>query len=399
MYYLTRINILSKKLICFFTIFAVASFGLLIPVYAADDMNLNCKSAVLMDYGTGKIIYEQNAHEKLAPASVTKVMTMLLTMEALDSGKISFDDKVTISAQASSKNNKGTMLLLEQGEVRTVKELLYGIAVESANDACIAMAEHISGSEEEFVKLMNKRAKELGGTDTNFVNPNGLPAEGHVTSAHDLALISKELLKHEKIFEFISKYMVTVNVGKNNDVKRELVNKNKMLRFYQDVDGIKTGWTEEAGYCISVTAKRNNLRLISVVMGAPKVEIRNKEARKLIDYGFANYSSFTVAKKGDKLKEVKVSKGERIKVNAVTDSEISVLLTKGEEKNIKKTASLPEVVNAPLKKGDKLGELIITMNDAEVGRYNLVSDVDVNKSSFINNLRNSFIYWFGTSKK
>lgn len=324
---------------------------------------------------------------------------MLLIIEALDSGKISFDDKVTISAQASSKNNKGTMLLLEQGEVRTVKELLYGIAVESANDACIAMAEHISGSEEEFVKLMNKRAKELGANDTNFVNPNGLPVEGHVTSAYDLAVMSKELLKHEKIFDFISKYMVTVYVGKKNNVKRELVNKNKMLRFYQDVDGIKTGWTEDAGYCVAVTAKRNNLRLISVVMGAPKVEIRNREARKLIDYGIANFSSFTIAKKGERIGEVRVSKGDSIKVNAVTDCDVSVLLNKGQEKNIKKAANLPDIVKAPIKKGDKVGELVISMNDTEVGRYNLVSDTDVSKSSFLNNLRNSFIYWFGTSKK
>ncbi len=398
MYNLSKLNKLSKKLICFLTIFTIASFGIIIPVYAVDDMNLNCKSAVLMDYGTGKIIYEQNPHEKLAPASVTKVMTMLLIIEALDNGKITYEDKVTISAQASSKNNKGTMLLLEAGEVRTVKELLYGIAVESANDACIAMAEHVSGSEEEFVKLMNKRAKELGANDTNFVNPNGLPAEGHVTSAHDLALMSKELLKHDNIFEFISKYMITVYVGKNNNVKRELVNKNKMIRFYQDVDGIKTGWTEDAGYCISVTAKRNNLRLISVVMGAPKVEVRNKEARKLVDYGFANFSSFLIAKKGDKMQEVRVSKGSCLKVNAVTDSDISVLLNKGEEKNIKKTAELPELLNAPIKKGDKIGELVISMNDAEVGRYNLVCDTDVSKSSFINNLRNSIIYWFGSSK-
>lgn len=399
MYNLSKLNRLSKKIICFLTIFAVASFGILIPVNAEDDMNLNCKSAVLMDYGTGKIIYEQNSHEKLPPASVTKVMTMLLTIEALDSGKIGYEDKVTISAQASSKNNKGTMLLLEAGEVRTVKELLYGIAVESANDACIAMAEHISGSEEEFVKLMNKRAKELGANDSNFVNPNGLPAEGHVTSAHDLAIISRELLKHEKIFGFISQYMIKVYVGKKNNVMRELVNKNKLLRFYNDVDGIKTGWTEDAGYCISVTAKRNNLRLISVVMGSPKVDIRNKEARKLLDYGFANFNSFMVAKKGDKIQEVKVSKGSSLKVNAVTESDISVLLNKGEEKNIKKTATLPEVLKAPIAKGDKIGELVISINDTEVGRHNLVCDSDVGKSSFMNNLRNSFIYWFGTSKK
>lgn len=395
MYISAGIKKLSWKLICYITIFAIASVGITIPVYAEDDMNLDCKSAILIDYGTGKIIYEQNSHEKLAPASVTKVMTMLLIMEALDRGKISYEDKVTISPQASSKNSKGTMLLLEAGEVRTVKELMFGIAVESANDACIAMAEHISGSEEEFVKLMNKRAKELGAIDSNFVNPNGLPINGHVTTAYDLAVLSRELLKHEKIFDFISQYMVKVYVGKKNNILRELVNKNKMVRFYNDVDGIKTGWTEEAGYCISVTAKRNNLRLISVVMGSPKVDIRNKEARKLIDYGFANFSSLIVAKKGDKIQEVNISKGSRLKANAIAENDVSVLLTKGEEKNIVKKAELPEVLNAPLKKGEKIGELVISINDKEVGRHNLICDADVSKSTFFNNLRNAIIYWIG----
>ncbi|HNU79802.1 MAG TPA: D-alanyl-D-alanine carboxypeptidase family protein [Bacillota bacterium] len=397
MYNSANINKLSLKLICYITIIAIAHFALNIPVCAENDMNLNCKSAVLMDFGTGKIIYEQNSREKLPPASVTKVMTMLLIMEALDSGKISYEDKVTISPQASSKNSKGTMLLLEAGEVRTVKELMYGIAVESANDACIAMAEHISGSEEEFVKLMNKRAKELGANDSNFVNPNGLPEDGHVTTAYDLAVLSRELLKHEKIFDFISQYMVKVYVGKKNNVLRELVNKNKMVRFYNDVDGIKTGWTEEAGYCISVTAKRNNLRLISVVMGSPKVDIRNKEARKLIDYGFANFNSLIIAKKGDKIQEVNVSKGSRLKVNALAESDVSVLLNKGEEKSIEKKAELPEALKAPVKKGEKIGELVISINDKEIGRHNLISDADVNKSTFLNNLRNAIIYWFGNS--
>ncbi len=397
MYNSANMNKLSRKLICYITILAIAHFGLIIPVYAEDDMNLNCKSAVLMDFGTGKIIYEQNSREKLPPASVTKVMTMLLIMEALDSGKISYEDKVTISPQASSKNSKGTMLLLEAGEVRTVKELMYGIAVESANDACIALAEHLSGSEEEFVKLMNRRAKELGANDSNFVNPNGLPEDGHVTTAYDLAVLSRELLKHEKIFDFISQYMVKVYVGKKNNVLRELVNKNKMVRFYNDVDGIKTGWTEEAGYCISVTAKRNNLRLISVVMGSPKVDIRNKEARKLIDYGFANFNSIIIAKKGDKIQEVNVSKGSRLKVNAVAESNVSVLLNKGEEKSIVKKAELPEILIAPIKKGEKIGELVISINDKEVGRHNLICDADVSKSTFINNLRNAIIYWFGNS--
>ncbi|MGE5632495.1 MAG: D-alanyl-D-alanine carboxypeptidase family protein [Caulobacteraceae bacterium] len=396
--YLT-FNKRCKNILCFLTIITVAISGIFIPAWADDDMNLKCKSAVLIDYGTGRVIYEQNSHEKLPPASVTKVMTMLLIMEALDSGKISLEDKVTISSEASSKNSKGTMLLLEQGEVRTVKELLYGIAVESANDACIAMAEHISGSEEEFVKLMNKRAKELGANDTNFVNPNGLHAEGHVTSAYDIGIISKELLKHEKIFDFISKYMVTVYVGKNNNVKRELVNKNKMIRFYKDVDGIKTGFTDQAMYCISVTAKKSNLRLISVIFGSPSTDIRNREARKLLDYGFANYNSFLVARKGDKIKEIAVSKGNIDKINAVTENDISVLINKGEEKNIRKVVNLPEAINAPLKAGDKIGELILYKADVEIGKYNLVSDKDVTRSSFFNNLRRSFIYWFGDSEE
>lgn len=399
MYISAGIKKLSLKLMCYITIFAIASVGITIQVYAEDDMNLDCKSAVLMDYGTGKIIYEQNSHEKLPPASVTKVMTMLLIMEALDSGKISYEDKVTISPQASSKNSKGTMLLLEAGEVRTVKELMYGIAVESANDACIAMAEHISGSEEEFVKLMNKRAKELGAKDSNFVNPNGLPIDGHVTTAYDLAVLSRELIKYERIFDFISQYMVKVYVGKKNNILRELVNKNKMVRFYNDVDGIKTGWAEEAGYCISVTAKRNNLRLISIIMGSPKVDIRNKEARKLIDYGFANFSSLIIAKKGDKIQEVNVSKGSSLKVNAVAERDVSVLLSKGEEKNIEKKAELPEFLSAPIKKGEKIGELVISVNEKEMSRHNLVCDADVSKSTFLNNLRNAIIYWLGNSNR
>lgn len=398
MYSLFRFNKFLKNIICFLIAIAVAAYWTVIPASAEDSMNLKCKSAILIDYSTGKIIYEQNSHEKLEPASVTKVMTMLLIMEALDSGKITLEDKVTISNNADSSNTEGTKLLLEAGEVRTVKDLLYGIAVESANDACIAMAEYISGSEEEFVKLMNKRAKELGCNDTNFMNVNGLPAEGHLASAYDLALMSRELLKHNRIFEFISTYMVKVTVGKKNNVVRELANKNKMLVFYKDIDGIKTGWTEKAGYCISVTAKRNNLRLISVIMGASSTGMRNSEARKLLDYGFANYSSYVVAKKGDKVKEIKVSKGSCDTINAIAETDIAALIAKGEEKSIKKVVNVPEFVKAPIKKGERIGELILYKNETELGKYNLISEKDVEKSSFLNNLRRSFIFWFGDSR-
>lgn len=398
MYSLFSSNRLCKNIICFLIVITVMSYGMIITVSADDSMNLKCKSAILIDFSTGKVIYEQNPHEKLEPASVTKVMTMLLIMEALDRGKINLEDKVTISKNAESSNTEGTKLLLEAGEVRTVKELLYGIAVESANDACIAVAEFISGSEEEFVKLMNKRAKELGCNDTNFANVNGLPAEGHISSAYDIGLMSRELLKHNNIFEFISTYMIKVTVGKKNNVVRELANKNKMLVFYKDIDGIKTGWTEKAMYCISVTAKRNNLRLISVVMGSPSTGVRNAEARKLLDYGFANYNSFVVAKKGDKIQEVKVSKGSSSTINAVAETDISALITKGEEKSIEKVVNVPVSVRAPVKKGEKIGELVLYKNEIELGKFNLVSESDVDKSSFVNNLRRSILFWFGDSR-
>jgi D-alanyl-D-alanine carboxypeptidase (penicillin-binding protein 5/6) len=398
MYNLFHFNRLCKKFLCFIIVLSIVCFGTIIPVNSENNMNLKCKSAILLDFSTGKVLYEQNPHEKLEPASVTKVMTMLLIMEALDSKKINLEDKVTISSNADSSATEGTKLLLETGEVRTVKDLLYGIAVESANDACIAIAEFISGSHEEFVKLMNKRAKELGCNDTNFVNANGLPAEGHVTSAYDLAIMSRELLKHNEIFEYISTYMIKVTVGKKNNVVRELANKNKMLVYYKDIDGIKTGWTQKAGYCISVTAKKNNMRLISVVMGSTSTAIRNSEARKLLDYGFANYSSYIAAKKGDKIGEVRVSKGSSDMVNAVAETDITALIQKGEEKSISKVVNIPSSVNAPIKKGEKIGELVLYKNDAELGKYNLVSESDIYKSSFINNIKRSFQYWIGNSR-
>ena len=390
-------NRITKLILCTFLSLILILGN--ISTVKADEMDLNCKSAILVDAASGEVIVEKNPHEKLPPASVTKVMTMLLTMEALDSGKITYEDKVTISRQAESKSTEGTRLLLEAGEVRTVHELLLGIAVESANDACIAIGEYISGSEEEFVKLMNKRAKELGMNDSNFMNANGLHEDGHVTSAYDIAIMSRELLKHQKIFDYISKYMVDVYIGKDNDVLRSLTNKNKMVRFYQGfIDGIKTGYTRQAMYCISVTGKKNNLRLISVIMGAPDVPIRTKEAKKLLDYGFANYSNYSVAKSGDVIAELPVSKGDKNNIKVISNSEISVLIKKGEEKSVRNEIILPETVVAPIKKDQQIGQMIIYKDDKELAKFSLVSNSDVNKSSFIVNLRKSLEYWFGTNK-
>lgn len=380
---------INKKLLLLLVI--ILSFNTF--TFADNKMDLDCKSAILMDFGTGTVIYEMNSHEKLEPASVTKIMTMLLAMEALENGRIALNDNVIISKTAS-KMTTGTRLMLEEGEIRTVEDLLFGIAVESANDGSIAIAEHISGSVEEFVASMNKKAIELGMKDTSFQNPHGLHASGHVTSAYDIGVMSRELVKHEKIFDYISKYMVTVYVGKKNDVKRELVNKNKMVRFYKDVDGIKTGFTEDAMYCISVTAKRNNLRFISVIMGAPSTGKRNNDARKLIDYGFANYINYSLGLKGDLIKKIKISKGDCDFVNAVLKDNANILLKKEEEQSIEKIIELPEVVKAPLEKNQQLGKIIVKKNGETIASFQIVCDKDIKKASFFNNIKRAVKYWF-----
>lgn len=381
----------NKKILIILVTLIVFSSNI-IQVYGDNSIDLNCKSALLMDSSTGTVIYEMNSHEKLEPASITKIMTMLLIMEALNSEKISLEDKVIISKNAS-KMTTGTRLMLEEGEVRTMEELLYGIAVESGNDASIAVGEHISGSEEEFVKLMNKRAKELGMNDTRFLNPHGLHVEGHITSAHDIGIMSRELLNHEKIFDYISKYMVTVYVGKKNNVKRELVNKNKMVHFYKDVDGIKTGFTDNAMYCISVTAKRNNLRLISIIMGSPDTSKRNRDARKLIDFGFANYLNYSLGQKGDVVKKIKVNKGNSDYVDAVFEKDADLLIKKGEDKDIEKIFNIPEQISAPIYKGQYIGEVIIRRQGKDVTNFKIVSNGNIKKASFINNLKKAIRYW------
>lgn len=390
-------NNILKIILC-----AVLSLSLLfgnISVVKADGINVSGKSAILIDATTGEVILEKNAHEKLPPASVTKIMTMLLAMEAIDSGKINLQDKVTISKQAESRSTEGTRLLLEAGEVRTVNELLTGIAVESANDACIAMAEYIAGSQEEFVKLMNQRAKELGMNDTTFKNANGLHMDGHETSAYDIGLMSRELIKHQKIFDYISKYMVDVNIGKHNDVKRSLINKNKLVRFYQGfIDGIKTGYTTQARYCISVSAKKNNLRLIAVVLGAPDVTNRTKDVLTLLNYGYANYSNYSIAKSGDVIAEAQVSKGDKNFIRAISKDNISLLNKKGDDKNITKEIVLKENLVAPIQKDQVIGEMVVYKDGNEIKRFPLVSETTVNKSSFVVNLRKSFQYWFGSGK-
>ncbi|MBZ4646822.1 MAG: D-alanyl-D-alanine carboxypeptidase [Clostridia bacterium] len=340
----------------------------------ANDLNIQAKSAVLMEASTGKILYEQNSHEKLPPASVTKVMTMLLIMEAIDNGKISFDDMVTSSEYAASMG--GSQIYLEPGEQMSVHDMLKAIAVASGNDASVAMAEHIYGSEEAFVKAMNDKAKELGMNDTNFVNCNGLDADNHYTSAYDIALMSRELLKYPKIHDYL-----TIWIDSLRDGKFGLANTNKLIRFYPGANGIKTGSTGKALYCLSASAKRDGMQLIAVIMAAPNTKERFNAATKLLDYGFANYSIVSGAKKGELVGELDVLKGITNKVNLVTASDFNALIKKGQQGNIDKKVNIADNLHAPVEKGQKVGEIVFSVGGEEVGKVDVITSEAVEKVS------------------
>jgi len=346
-------------------------------------MDVDAKSAILIDAATGTVLYEKNPHDRLPPASVTKVMTMLLIMEAVDRGQLSLDDKVTISERAASMG--GSQMYMEPGEQHTLETLMIGIAIASANDACVAAAEHHSGSVEIFVENMNKRAAELGMKNTHFVNTNGLPVADHYTSAYDIALMSKELVKHEKIRDWFSIWMTNVTVGLPNKKQTELglTNTNRLIRTYPGANGIKTGFTQEAGYCLSASATRGDLTLIAVIMGSPKSQTRFAEAAKLLDYGFANFDSVKLAEKGEPLGMVVIEKGMPNLINAVAPEDISVLVKKGEKDTVKGELAYKDAIAAPISKGDQVGELVVYQKDAEIARYHIVAEEDVKKASLL----------------
>ena len=356
--------------------FALLAFALILcvpKVYAQnEDFGLSCKAALLMDSATGTVLYENNSHEKMPMASVTKIMTMLIAMENIDSGKMSYDDTVTGSAYAKSMG--GSTIFLDEGEQLSVNDILKGIAVASGNDAAVAMAEHIAGSAPAFVEMMNKRAAELGMKDTHFVNCNGLDADGHYSSAYDIALMSRELLKHPGIHKF-----TTIWLDSLRDGKFTLSNTNKLVRFYDGCTGLKTGSTSKASFCISATAKRNNMHLIAVIMAAPTSKQRQADASALLNYGFSTYSVTDAVTKGEKIKDVSVNKGTAAKCPVVCADNVSTLSKKGEKVEIKKIVKLKKNVTAPVSKGEKAGELICMNGKKEVGRTELLYDGDVKK--------------------
>jgi D-alanyl-D-alanine carboxypeptidase (penicillin-binding protein 5/6) len=359
-----------KKVICFFICVCFMMHSVVVFAEGNTDLGLNAKSAILMEEATGNILYESNPDERLPIASVTKVMTMLLIMEAVDSGKISLDDMVTVSENAMSYG--GSTMFLETGEQLTVNDMLKGIAVASANDGCVAMAEHLAGSESAFVDMMNEKAKELGMENTHFMNTNGLDEDDHYSSARDVAIMSRELMKHETIFNYTSIWMDTLRGG-----KFQLANTNKLIRFYDGANGLKTGSTSKALCCLSAAAKRNDMQLIAVVLGAPTSAERFASAKSLLDYGFANYAVNTQITAGDEVQKIAVEKGVDKEVGVVAGDSCSTLVKKGQEDNITKEIKIVETITAPIEAGQKIGTMTIS-RDGEV-----ISDIDLNASSAV----------------
>ena len=350
-------------------------------VYAEEDsLDIKAKAAILIDYYTGEIIYEQNSNEKLPPASISKIMTLLLGMEALESGKIKLTDEVRISNHAAGMG--GSQLWLEEGEIQTVENLFKAIVLRSANDASVALAEHIAGSEDVFVKMMNEKAKELNMNDSNFANATGIPNENHYVSCNDVSKMSRELLKHKKIHDWLTIYMDEITVGKKKDKTAGLVNTNRLVKEYEGTTGIKTGSTKEAGFCLAASAKRGNLHLISVIMGAETSKIRFDESMRLLDFGFANYDSIPIGRKGDVLAKVPIHKGSSEYAEVVLERDSYVLVSKGEGSNLNKKVLLPEFIESPVVEGEKIGELIIRINEKEIDRVNLVAKQSIGKAKF-----------------
>lgn len=354
-------------------------------------LQIESTSAILIEATTGQVLYEKNANERRAPASVTKVMTMLIIMEELDKENISIDDQVTVSQFAADMG--GSQLFLEPSETVTVDDLLKGIAIESANDAAATMAEYIAGDYESFVAMMNEKAKELGMKDTQFMNANGLPAEGHYSSAYDIALMSKQLVKYPKIHEYLTTWITDVKVGKNDDKVRTLSNTNKLLRRDDRVDGLKTGYTDDAGYCLSATAKEGSMRLISVVLDSPSSNDRFDEALELLHYGFSQYKNETIVEENTVLGTIPISRGVKEEINVITKDGYSQLMLKTEKKEFKQEVKLDENVSAPIAKGDKIGELSILENNKEITKIDLIAEEDVEKMNFFD-LFNKFISQF-----
>lgn len=366
---------LKIKFMLFIMFFSV------ITVVKADEVDLakNAKSAILIEASTGEIMWEKNAHEKLAPASMTKMMSMLLVVESIDKGNLKWDQMITVSENASKMG--GSQILLETGEQMSVEDLFKGVAVASGNDAVVALAEAVAGTVEDFVVMMNNKVKELGLNDTNFKNPHGLDDANHYSSAYDMVFISRELVKHEKVLEFTGIYEDYLRKGTTREFW--LTNTNKLTRFKAGVDGLKTGYTSEAGYCLTATMKKDNMRLISTVMGEESSTIRNTEISALLDYGYAKYKMIEVINPSTIVSKEEVERGKQ-KYVEIMPKESSIIVTE-------KTNKIGEIsyditvdkISAPIKVGDIVGKIIVKSDNEVIDEVELTVKEDIEKANIL----------------
>lgn len=351
------------------------------------DLNLESGGAVLIEQTTGRVLYNHNMHEKLRPASVTKVMSLLLIMEAIDSGKLSYSDKIPCTETAAAMG--GSQIWLDVREELPVDEMLKAICVVSANDCTVAMAEYLAGSQEAFVEQMNNKAKELGMNDTTFKNCHGIDEDGHLTSAYDIALMSRELLlKHPDITKYTTIWMDTLRDGKS-----ELVNTNKLIRNYKGATGLKTGSTSVALYNLSASATRGDLSLIAVIMKAPSTKVRFSEAQKLLDYGFNNFEYKKFAEANEVVKTVDIQKGTKDSIEVVYENTIGTILKKGDDSNIEQIINIPDTIQAPITKSDKIGEIVYTIDGMELSRVNIIANESAEKNTIFNMFSHVYKKW------
>ena len=351
----------------------------LVKAEETEDLAPNAKSAIMIEASTGEILFQKNKDEKLAPASMTKMMSMLLIMEDIENGNLKWNEMITTSEKASSMG--GSQIFLKVGEKMTVEDLLKGVAIASGNDAVVALAERVSGSEEQFVKRMNTRAKDLGLKNTNFINATGLTADNHYSSAYDMSLIAKELVKHEKILEFTSTYEDYLR--KDTKSPFWLVNTNRLVRFKEGVDGLKTGFTDEAGYCLTATMKKDNMRLITVVMKEENTSKRSADTTKMLDYGFNIYMVQTILDEKTTIEKKKVELGKTLTTEIVPKENITILNKKSEEqKNITYKTNINKII-APVKKGDKVGTIDIIEDNNIISTIDATVKEDISKANIL----------------
>lgn len=372
-----------KKLIIIFILFIV-----LIPKVNADELLKNARNGILIESSTGSILYEKNKDEKVSIASLTKMMVQLIVLEKIEDKSINWNDIVTASSNASGMG--GTQIWLSTGEKMSVEDLFKAMSIVSANDATVALAEYVSGSEKEFVKLMNKKAKELGLSNTIFKNVTGLDEEGHFSSAYDLALLAKELIKHEEIFKFSSKYEDYIRTNTPN--KYWLVNTNKLIRFYEGADGLKTGFTDDALYTMAVTAKKDNMRLIAIVLGESEGKVRNNETVELLNYGFDNYKIDKIKTKEEVIDTIKLQKSDKKILDVYLKDDLTIL-SKKSDKNINYDLNVKmNDIKLPIKKGDVVGKIELTNNGKIIDSEDLIIKEDASKIKYLKYLLNKLLF-------